>query len=80
MQRIKTFQELEKVVEEGGFIKAPFCGIDEGAEECAEKLQEKTALKVRGVPLENEEKPEKDEKCIVCGKTAKYIVWLAKAY
>ncbi len=80
VQRIKTFEELEKVVEEGGFIKAPFCGIDEGAEECAEKLQDKTTLKVRGVPLEEEEKPEKGEKCIVCGKDAKYIVWLAKAY
>ena len=76
----KTMDEVKKLADKGGFIKAPFCGIDEKAEECASKLQEITTLKVRGVPLDEDEKPKKGEKCIICGKTAKHIVYLAKAY
>jgi len=80
VHRAKTFEEVKELAQKGGFIKAPFCGIDEDGEACADKLQELTALKVRGIPLEEEEKPEKGERCIICGKEAKYIVWLAKVY
>lgn len=76
----KTFKEVEKLAKKGGFIKAPFCDIGKDGINCAEKLQEKTTLKVRGIPLGSEEKPEEGEKCIICGKPAKYVVWLAKAY
>jgi prolyl-tRNA synthetase len=75
-----NLNEVKKLADKGGFIKAPFCGIDKEAESCADKLQEMTALKVRGVPLDMEEKPEKNQKCIVCGKKANAIVYLAKAY
>ncbi len=75
----RSFEEVEKLAERGGFIKAPFCGIEEGSESCAQKLQELTGLKVRGVTLEPEI-CESNEKCIVCGKKARFIVWLAKAY
>ncbi|HIQ50332.1 MAG TPA: proline--tRNA ligase [Nanoarchaeota archaeon] len=80
VHRAKSFEELQELIKKGGFIKAPFCDIDKNGEKCAEELQRKTALKVRGIPVENQEKPEEGEKCIVCGKPAKYIVWLAKAY
>ena len=76
--KAETFEDVKKLVGKG-FIKAPFCSIDETAEKCAEKLQETTNLKVRGIPLEDEEKA-KGKKCIICGKPAKYIVYLAKAY
>ncbi len=75
----RNFEEVKELVKKGGFIRAPFCGIDEACEQCAEKLQELTGLKVRGITL-NEKPCENDEKCIICGKKAKYIVWLAKAY
>lgn len=80
VHRAKSFEEVEELMKKGGFIKAPFCGIGKESEKCAEELQERTTLKVRGIPLEGEEKPEKGEKCIICGKPARYIVWLAKVY
>ncbi len=80
IREAKTLEEVKKLAKEGGFIKAPFCSIDEEGEECAKRLQELTTLKVRGIPLEKEEKPEKGEKCIICGREAKFIVYLAKAY
>ena len=76
----KTLEEVKKLADKGGFIKAPFCGVDEKAESCADKLQEMTALKVRGVPLDSKENPGKDDRCIICGKKAKVLVYLAKAY
>ncbi len=76
----RTLEDVKKLAEKGGFIKAPFCGIDKKAEACADKLQELTALKVRGVPLDGVETPRNGEKCIICGRNAKVIVYLAKAY
>jgi len=75
---VENFDDL-KSTDIKGFVKAPFCSIDEDGESCAEKLQELTGLKVRGVPLDGEEKAE-GKKCIICGKEARYIVYLAKAY
>ncbi len=76
----KTLEEVKELAVKGGFIKAPFCGMGEEAESCADRLQEMTTLKVRGVPLDSEEKPSEDDRCIICGKKAKVIVYLAKAY
>ncbi len=76
----KTLEEVRELAGKGGFIKAPFCGMGEEAESCADRLQEMTTLKVRGVPLDGEEKPSEDDRCIICGKKAKVMVYLAKAY
>lgn len=59
-----------------GFIRTPFCSSGMEGKGCADKLKE-LGLHVRGTLLK-EEKPE--GKCPVCGKTAKVIVYLAKAY
>lgn len=80
----KDYSSLKKLSEtEGkihGFIRANFCGRDETAHKCATKLQDETGLKVRGTRLDIPEKPEKDAKCIVCGKPAKEVVYLARSY
>ena len=76
----KTLEEVESLAKQGGFIRAPFCSIDEDGEKCAEILQERTGLKVRGVLIDKEEKPEEGDRCIVCGRKANVIVYLAKAY
>ncbi len=76
----KTLEEVKELIPKKGFIKAPFCSIDDDGEECAEKLQEMTALKVRGIPLDGEEKPGENDKCIICGRKATKIVYLAKSY
>ena len=80
VHQVEDLNEVKRLAKNGGFIKAPFCGIDEDAEKCAHRLQEITALKVRGVPLEKAERPKKSQRCVVCGRKARYVVYLARAY
>ena len=46
--------------------------------DCAETLKEKTGAEVRGILFGKKEKAE--GKCIVCGKKAKYVVYIGKSY
>jgi len=83
IKECKTMEELKELFEKDelrGFIKVPFCSDDEEGENCAERLKEMFALHVRGTLLVKEEKPKEDDKCIVCGKKARKIVYLAKSY
>ena len=51
-----------------------FCGT----EECAEQIKEATGAKIRGTSLE--EKFEVADSCAWCGKQAKEVVYVARAY
>jgi prolyl-tRNA synthetase len=48
------------------------------SQECAEKIKERSGGEVRGYRIDVEEKPE--SKCIVCGRRAVKVVYVAKAY
>jgi len=75
----KTFADLKKILEtKRGIVKAPFCSIDFDGQKCADKLQEEAAAKVRGTLFDKQEKA--TGKCVVCGKPAKHIVYIAKSY
>jgi len=65
---------------EGGFIRAPFHSIEKDGEKCAEQLQKRTGLHVRGTKFERTEKVKEGAKCIVCGAAAAEVVYLAKPY
>lgn len=72
--RIKTYGEFKETLEtKGGFVQAPWCGETS----CELKIKEDTTATSRCI---TEQTPEKDEKCICCGKEAKHIVNFAKAY
>jgi prolyl-tRNA synthetase len=74
-----TFQDVDKTLKKHpGFVKAPWCSIDKDGEDCANKLKEKTSAYVCGVELK-EEIPKKGSTCIICKKTAKHIVHIAKS-
>lgn len=75
---VKDLKELEDKLEAGGFFRVNFCSVDMEGKECAEILKEKFHLNVRGERMDKEEKPEGT--CIVCGKPAKVVVYLAKQY
>lgn len=80
-----TIQEAKGLADsvkgrEGGFVRAPFHSIDKDGEKCADELQKKTGLHVRGVKFERRDKPKDGAKCIVCGQDAAEIVYLAKPY
>ncbi|MEM4335542.1 MAG: proline--tRNA ligase [Candidatus Anstonellales archaeon] len=74
-----TIEEMEKKLDMGGFVKVPFCSIGMDGKKCYEKIKERMHAEVRGVRFPDEEKV-KDKKCIVCGKAAKHLVYVARQY
>ena len=70
----KTYDEFKSIVEnEGGFVKAMWCGD----EECELKIKEDTTATSRCIPFEQEQIT---DTCICCGKPAKKMVYWGKAY
>ena len=64
-----------------GFVKVPFCTTEKKGEECADLLKEKTnGGNVCGVVFQGKEKPQQGQKCIICGKPAHHMVYIAKSY
>jgi prolyl-tRNA synthetase len=69
-----TLEEYKEIFEKGdGFVKAMWCGD----RECEDKIKEETGSTVRCIPF-NEENI--SDKCVVCGKKAKHMVYTAKQY
>ncbi len=73
-----SFSELRQYLEEGGYVRAGFCSTSWEGEPCAAKIQEETRGRVRGFRIDVEEEPEGT--CIVCGKPAKHVVYIARQY
>ncbi len=72
---VKTLEELKKRAEEGGFFRGNWCGSGE----CEGWIKsESGGAEVRGTLYGKEEKPFGN--CIYCGKDAKHVVYMAKAY
>lgn len=66
---------------EGGFVKVPFVSIQDDGQPYAELLQEKTrGAYVCGVLFPNSEIPEKGQECIISGKQAKELVYIARTH
>ena len=75
----KSLAEVKKILEEKGIAKANWCSIEMDGENCADILQTETSGgKVRGILFNQEERA--TGKCIICGKPAKHIVYIAKSY
>ncbi|HII15836.1 MAG TPA: proline--tRNA ligase [Nanoarchaeota archaeon] len=78
----KTLKELKDIIEKHrGFVRVPFCSTGMDGEKCADILKTETlGAVVCGTGFENPEKPKKGDKCVVCGKDARHIVYTAKTY
>jgi prolyl-tRNA synthetase len=69
---LKSAKEILR--DQGGVVEVPWCGEDS----CGMKMEELTEARVLGVPLD---KPFASEgKCVLCGRTAKSTLRLAKTY
>ncbi len=70
-----TIDEITAKLAEGGdgFVKAMWCGDPE----CEDKVKELTGVGSRCIPFAQEQL---SDKCICCGKEAKYMVCWGKAY
>lgn len=68
------FDELKEIADnKPGFIRAMWCGC----RECEDKLKEEAGVTSRCIPFEQERI---SDKCVCCGKEAKYMLYWGKAY
>ncbi|MCJ7450374.1 MAG: proline--tRNA ligase [Candidatus Nanohaloarchaeota archaeon QJJ-9] len=65
---------LEKIEEEKGYVKAPWCG----REECEAEVKDEIHAEIVMVPLEDEEL--EGENCAICGNKAIKNAYFAKTY
>jgi prolyl-tRNA synthetase len=73
---IKSFDDIMKF--KGKIARANFCSIGKDGEECAARIEKEALASVRGTRVDKREKA--TGKCIVCGKKAKEVVYIAKSY
>ena len=76
-----SFKELKEIIKKyKGFIKVPFCSVEMDGEKCADKLKADTqGGNVCGTLYPKEEKLS-TKKCVICGKKANHLVYIAKSY
>jgi prolyl-tRNA synthetase len=71
-------EELKKAIQDKKISKCEFCNIDKEGEKCAEVIEKQILANVRGVRCDIKEKAH--GKCIICGKKANHVVYIAKSY
>ena len=74
----KTKQEIKKAVKNKKIAKINFCSIDNQGEKCAEYVEKEIDSEVLGILANKKEKP--TGKCLICGKSAKNVVYICKTY
>jgi len=70
----KTVEEVKKLLRNRRIARIEWCG----SVDCAEKLKEEAKGEIRGERYDIAEKP--TGACVVCGREAKSVVYVARAY
>lgn len=73
-----TKEQIKEVIDAGKIARCGFCSVDNSGENCAEIVEKETGAQIRGTKLD--EKKKDINKCVVCGKKANNIVYVAKSY
>ncbi|MEK6941130.1 MAG: proline--tRNA ligase [Nanoarchaeota archaeon] len=74
----KTVDESKELIKNEKIVRAAFCSIDTDGKACAEVVEKEVGAAVRGIKVGEEEKPKLP--CIICGKSAKHFVYIARSY
>jgi prolyl-tRNA synthetase len=74
----KTKKEIEDTMKNKKIARAEFCSIDKEGVPCAEVIEKEIGAFVRGIRWDKKEKP--SGKCVICGKKANEVVYIAKSY
>jgi prolyl-tRNA synthetase len=74
----KNLIEVREIIKKGGIARTKFCSVDKDGEKCAERIEKEINAEVRGTRLDEKKSPK--GKCVVCGKKANHIVYIARAY
>lgn len=70
--------EIDDALDHGKIARVPFCSIEMDAYSCAEEIEKNTRGEIRGTRMDIDEKPE--GVCVVCGRVAKEVVYIARSY
>jgi len=74
---VKSIKDMKKVIGDGNIARCGFCFVNINGEKCAEMVEKDVGAKVRGEKLVKEEAI---GKCVVCGKKAGHVVYIARDY
>jgi prolyl-tRNA synthetase len=74
----KTKEDLKKSIKEGKIARVNFCSTEPEGEKCATYVEKQLIAEVRGTYANKNESSK--GKCIICGKSAKDIVYIGKSY
>ncbi|MDP3026697.1 MAG: proline--tRNA ligase, partial [Nanoarchaeota archaeon] len=79
---VKTKEEIKEVIESGKIARCGFCSVEKDGEKCAEVVEKETGATVKGTRLDEkrDEKKADINKCVICGKKANHIVYVARQY
>jgi prolyl-tRNA synthetase len=75
----KSIEEIKSIVGTG-IARANFCSVEKEGETCAEIVEKETGGKIRGTRIDVKDKLIGEGNCIVCGKKANHVVYIAKDY
>ena len=73
-----SFGSIEDALDKGKIARISFCTTEMEGLACDEEIKDRTGGEVRGTRIDIEEKPE--GVCVVCGKVATEIVYIARSY
>ena len=68
------------IIKEGKIARVPFCSIDDRGKDCADRIKEEIGAEVRGTRMDIKHTVKDGSKCVVCGKKASCVVYIAKSY
>ncbi|MFA5125566.1 MAG: proline--tRNA ligase [archaeon] len=74
---VKTIEDIKNIVGTG-IARANFCSVEKDGTPCAEVIEKETGGKVRGTRGDTNENPIGN--CVICGKKATKVVYIAKDY
>jgi len=69
---------IEDALDKGKVARTPFCTTEMEGLACADEIKDRTGGEIRGTRIDVKEKP--DGVCVVCGKVATEIVYIARSY
>ncbi|MBD3405828.1 MAG: proline--tRNA ligase [Candidatus Lokiarchaeota archaeon] len=65
-------------LDKGKIARVEFCSTDMDGYDCAGRIEERTSGEIRGTRIDTDESPQ--GVCVICGKVAKEIVYIARSY
>ncbi len=73
-----SLSAIDDALDKGRIARVSFCTTEMDGLRCAEEIKDKTGGEVRGTRIDVEETP--DGVCVVCGRPAKEVVYIARSY